>query len=1086
MMNFKRIFWFVLAISMPILASAQIPDWENEQCFEVNKLPARVTALSFPDTQSALDNKVSAARQLSLDGTWHFKYVGRTQERPLDFMQTDYEGQGWTTIPVPSNWELQGHGQPIYANIVYPFTPHILELSGYNMRGPQPPKPPKIYRDNPVGSYYRDFEVPADWKDLSVILHFGGVSSSFYVWVNGQKVGYSQGSRLPSEFDVTSYLKAGRNRIAVQVFRWSDGSYLENQDMWRLSGMYRSVSLQAQPKIALQDFFVRTNFDENLVDANFEIRPKVWVKKLEDNPEILKKWTVEAMLYDAENQKVIDKPMKISVDAIYNERWPQRDITTWGMLQAKVKSPIKWNAEKPYLYTVVLSVKNPKGEVVDARRHAIGFRHITFGKQQELLVNGQEVKIIGVNRHEHHPVRGKALTHEDMEMDIKLLKQYNFNAVRTSHYPNDPYFYELCDKYGLYVLDEANIECHALGSFLPQQPNWAVSMMTRAIRMVERDKNHACIIGWSMGNEAGTGPVFAAIAGWMHDYDPSRFVHYEGAQGDPTHPAYKSGQAALKAYRGPEMANPTDPAYVDVISRMYPSIEQLDHMSLSPYIHRPIIMCEYMHAMGNSEGTLGEFWDLVRSRKNLVGGYIWDMIDQGLEKKDPKTGETFYAYGGDFGDIPNQKNFCFNGVFASDRTPNPHAQECKYVFQPFEVTLLDAQKASVRIYNRLDFTSLKEYDLTWTLKENGRVLQEGVLPTQDIHPHTFATVRIPLKKYKKQADKEYWLTVSIKENQDRFWCQAGYTYGTEQMLLAKSAPVSYTSTRKGVPSVEGVAADKQDDIKAYPASIQLNGYKASCTFDKATGRVLAYEKAGKQYLQQPMKLNFWRPLTDNDHMHNEAKKKKVWRTMETKLKVAKVEVNTLDEENAKQLVFHKTNGKVTCKLTYTYFQDGTLQVAMDFNAPKDMPDLIRLGFTMGLDQSLENMTYYGRGPEGNYADRKRGYPVDVYHMNTDDGYHSYAMPQENGHRCDTRYLELAAPKGRAGLRFEAQPTFGFNIAPYTDAMVDKAQHPYELTKAGYYTLNLDCAHMGVGGMKARPLPHQSVPSGQYKMTFIMR
>ena len=1085
----RRTFWLVLALVVPNLVGAQLPDWENEQCFEINKLPARVTSLSFPDAQSALVNNKTAARQLSLDGTWHFHYAPSTERRPMRFMESSFVGQDWDTIQVPSNWELQGFGQPIYTNIIYPFTPHILKITGYDAKGPQPPKPPKIYRDNPVGSYYRDFTVPENWKDLSIILHFGGVSSSFYVWINGKKVGYSQGSRLPSEFDITPFLKKGTNRLAVQVFRWSDGSYLEDQDMWRLSGIYRSVSLDAQPKIALQDFFVRTKFDENIQDANLEIRPKVWVKTLQDNPAALKKWTVEAMLYDANNQPVLDKTMQTTVDAIYNERWPQRDITTWGMLQAKVSSPIKWNAEHPYLYTLVLSVKDTTGKVVEARRQAIGFRKISFGSDHELLINGQEVKIQGVNRHEHNPLRGKALTHQDMETDIKLLKKYNFNAVRTSHYPNDPYFYELCDKYGLYVLDEANIECHALGSYIPQNPSWTAPMITRVIRMVERDKNHACIIGWSMGNEAGTGPAFAAISGFLHDFDPSRFVHYEGAQGDPTNAAYQEGVHATEVYRGPAMANPTDPTYVDVISRMYPSLEQLAHLSKSPYINRPIIMCEYIHAMGNSEGTIDEYWKLVRSHKNLIGGFIWDMIDQGLEKKDPKTGKTFFAYGGDFGDLPNQKNFCLNGVFAADRTPNPHAEEVKYVFQPFEVQLLDNSKAKIRIANRLDFTSLKDYDLTWVLKENGKILQQGTLPRQDILAHQSAEVIVPLKKYNQDPDREYWLTIQLRSRHHTFWCESGYKYGEVQLLLASKKTIeSYTCKQKGMPSIEGLDRTNQTNVEMLPSDIRLIAHHASCTFDKETGHLIAYTKKNHQYLQSPMKLNFWRPLTDNDHMHNVGRRSKVWRTMEQKLKVQKIESTMLPNQNAYQLTFHKSSGQVTCILTYTYYQDGTLKVAMDFDAPKTMPELIRLGFTMGLDHSLKELEYYGRGPKGNYADRKNGYPIDVYKSTTDSNFHSYAMPQENGHHCDTRYVTLKGEKVKTALAFIPQgtSTLSFNISPYTDNQVDKAQHPYELVPDGYYTFNLDCAHMGLGAMKARPLPSQSVPSGSYEMTFIIK
>ena len=528
---------------------SQTNDWENELMFEENKLSARVPTYSYSSTELALEDDRNKSRVLFLNGQWKFNFVEKEEDRPLDFYQTNFKAKDWAEIPVPSNWELQGYGQPIYTNIVYPFTPNIVELAKKSIKqstylGPQPPKPPYIYRDNPVGSYLKEFEVPEAWGDQSVILHFGGVSSAFYVWVNGQKVGYSQGSRLAAEFDITPYVKEGKNQLAVQVFRWSDGSYLEDQDMWRLSGIHREVMLLAQPKIALNDFFVKTKFDAQMQDATLSIRPRVWVKS---NTEELKKWTVKAQLYDADQQPVLAEKLQISVDEIYNERWPQRDVNKFGMLEANVHLPHKWSAETPYLYQLVFEMTNPEGEIVEARTQKIGFRKVEFGKDNELLINGEEVKIMGVNRHDHHPVRGKALTREDIKKDVELVKQFNFNAVRTSHYPNDPYFYQLCNEYGIYVMDEANVEAHALGSYIPQNPRWPAAILNRVIRMVERDKNHPCVISWSLGNEAGTGPAFAAAAAWVKDYDPSRFIHYEGAQGDPTHPNYQEDKKAIKS-----------------------------------------------------------------------------------------------------------------------------------------------------------------------------------------------------------------------------------------------------------------------------------------------------------------------------------------------------------------------------------------------------------------------------------------------------------------------------------------------------------------------------------------------------------
>ena len=587
-MNKKKIFFVIMFLTMAChLVKAQ-NDWENELVFEKNKMQARVPSYSFTSVTDALVGNRDKSRLKSLNGNWKFNFVEKSENRPLDFMASDFKGNNnWKDIEVPSNWELKGYGQPIYTNIVYPFTPNILDTTlKFDWRGPQPPMPPKIYRDNPVGSYFRDFEIPTDWKDQSIIIHFGGVTSAFYIWVNGKEVGYSQGSCLTAEFDITNFVKSGKNRVAVQVFRWSDGSYLEDQDMWRLSGIHREVLLMAQPKIALNDFFVRTKFEVNLKDAKLEIRPSVW---MQTDISQLKGYTISADLYDATHTKVLTKTMMVSAEKVYNERWPPRDINKWAFMEATVSNPRKWSAEDPYLYQLVFTVSNAKGEVVEARSEKIGFRKVEFGKNNELLINGKMVKIMGVNRHDHDPIKGKALSHEDMRQDVIQMKRFNFNAVRTAHYPNDPYFLELCNEYGLYVMDEANIECHHLGSYIPQQPSWAAPILTRVFRMVERDKNEPSVISWSLGNESGTGPAFAAAAAWVKDFDPSRFIHYEGAQGDPEDLNYKEG-IAYEVNKTDSYANPDDKNYVDVLSRMYPDHAQLLNMANNPAITRPIIL----------------------------------------------------------------------------------------------------------------------------------------------------------------------------------------------------------------------------------------------------------------------------------------------------------------------------------------------------------------------------------------------------------------------------------------------------------------------------------------------------------------
>ena len=522
--------------------AADRPDWENEAVFGINKLPARATSYSFASEADALAHDRTAARMVSLDGDWQFQFTPDSAGRPTDFHAANFDASAWDTIDVPSCWERRGYGTPIYTNITYPFTPN----------------PPLIDRTNPVGSYVREFEVPADWHDQRIILHFGGVSSAFYVWVNGERVGYSQDSRLPAEFDITDAVQPGTNRLAVQVFRWSDGSYLEDQDHWRMSGLHREVLLLAEPTVALRNFRVRTVLDANFQDAELQVRPEIELPFGTD----VSGWQVSARLYDPEGEPVLAQPLTIDAEAIVNESYPQRDNVPFGLLKSSIARPLLWSSETPHLYTLTLALTDAEGREVDVRSTMVGFRDVRFGANAELLINGRETLLIGVNRHDHDDINGKTVSREDMRHDVELMKRYNCNAVRTSHYPNDPYFYELCDRYGIYVMDEANIETHGVGGKITNMTSWTASMVDRVARMVIRDQNHPSIISWSLGNESGTGPAHAAAAIWTKDYDPTRFMHYEGAQGDPTHPDYiPLGDRSRK--RLARMANPDDPGRCD-------------------------------------------------------------------------------------------------------------------------------------------------------------------------------------------------------------------------------------------------------------------------------------------------------------------------------------------------------------------------------------------------------------------------------------------------------------------------------------------------------------------------------------------
>ncbi len=1039
----------ILTLGAVLSVQAFQNDWENERMIEKGKLSTRATSYSYKSEKDALAGDRSKARMVSLNGEWMFNYTADSKERPTGFYRAGFDASGWDTIPVPSNWELKGHGQPIYTNAKYPFTANE----------------PFIDRTNPVGSYIRDFEVPGDWRDQRIILHFGGVSSAFYVWVNGELVGYSQGSRLPAEFDVTAVVKPGKNRLAVQAFRWSDGSYLEDQDMWRLSGIHREVLLLAQPKIALNDFFVKAS-----ADGHLQIRPRILSDALNNS----KGWNLSAQLYDAKGQPVLGKPMTHGLHKILNEKYPQRDNVKFAMLEAHVSNVRNWSAEDPYLYTLVFKVTDGKGNLREARSCKVGFRTITISDKAEVLVNGVPVKMMGVNRHDHDRIEGKALTREDLRRDVELMKQFSFNAVRTSHYPNDPYFYDLCDEYGLYVMDEANIESHDVRGQLVNRASWHYAVNDRVIRMVERDKNHPSIVSWSLGNETGYGPIHAAAAGWVKDYDPTRFIHYEGAQGDPNLPGYDPEFPLVGGQKQPLLANPNDPPCVDCISRMYSSVAQLAALAETEHITRPIVMCEYAHAMGNSLGNMTDYWDLIRSKPNLMGGYIWDWIDQGVLTTND-DGVEYYAYGGDFGDEPNSGNFCMNGVINSDRTPGPKTFECKYVFQPVAFEAVDLNTGKVKITNRFNFTNLKEYSIRWSLSEEGNIVQEGEVGSIELPAGGSGVVSIPFKPV--TSDKEIWLRLSVHETKERLWCKAGFEIAKEQLLV---------KGRDGAANRPSAKAKLSAKDKTTVIELKGKGFKAAV--DKETGFLFSYVVNGKEWIKSPMKPWFWRPQTDNDKKgaktHNLMKH---WMELAGKLKTDSVELQKISKSSS-QVVVKQSAGKTDLTLIYTFSGAGQVEVGMELDADPSLPSMPRLGFTMGVSGGFANTQYYGKGPWENYCDRNAGAEVGVYQSPTDEMYYEYAKPQENGLRTETRWLELS---GRAGkLRVDGTEPFSFSIWPWSTENLSAAGHPYDLKDQGFFTLNIDHKHMGVGGqdswtLKALPLEHYRVPSGKYSWSFIL-
>ena len=1051
----------------PLSQAKKSNDWENPDVIQINRMPARATSFSYDSMEEALSVDRNQSVIKSLNGDWKFNFVDNSDKRPRSFFKDDFDSSNWDTIAVPSNWEILGYGTPIYTNTTYPMFEDTDDI-----------QVPLITRDNPVGSYLKTFILNKDWQDQQIILHFGGVTSAYYVWLNGEKVGYAQGSRLPSEFDITDYVKKGKNTLAVQVFRWSDGSYLEDQDHWRISGIHREVMLLAQPKVAINDFFVKTSLTNNYSTARLEVRPEL--SNIDSTN--LAGWTISAQLFETDGTVVAHPNMEVAATKVARIRYPQRDNFTFGLLNTEIKNPKLWSAEKPYLYTLVLSLIDSESNLVETRSVRVGFREVKITDQGELLVNGRSIELMGVNRHDHNAKRGKALTREDLRKDVILLKQFNFNSVRTSHYPNDPYFYELADIYGLYVMDEANIESHGVGGLLANLPEWGHAMSNRVQRMVERDKNHPSIISWSLGNESGTGPNFAAAAGWVKDYDPTRFVHYEGAQGDPSHPDYKGLETRWasnddREYRHTPLANPTDRPFVDVISRMYPTLEELDGLAKSPFIKRPILMCEYAHAMGNSVGNLAEYWDMIRAEKNLIGGYIWDWIDQGIETTND-AGELYLAYGGDFGDTPNDSNFCINGIVDSYREPKPQIWEAKYIFQPVEFELVDLRKGKVKINNRFNFKSLSEYEFVWTLEEDGKTIQKSQFRGLDIAPGEAQTVRIGVKKPTTiQPGKHYTLNLSIRTIEDTLWAKADHEIAKEQFVLP---------WKKAVTISENQSSPGLNETAKYA---EITGDHFIVKFDKLSGFLVSYQFNNVNVITRALRPNFYRPQTDNDRLG--------WRTHEAMAiwKAASENMDLMGFATSKKTnaivveTAHEHDGKVNVITRYTINGDGKIAVDFKLDADTSLPGLLRVGMQTGVNANLSRMNFFGRGPFENYSDRKSGAVLNTYSGPVKHFIHDYVRPQENGNHTDIDWLVLHKPDG-VGVKFDGEKPLSMSVWPYTAEQIDEATHLYQLIENDFNTVNIDMVQAGVGGIdswshNAAPIKKYQIPAGTYQYRFVI-
>lgn len=1006
------------------------PVIENPDVVGINKLDARATFFPYNSVELAKEDDISkASNYMLLNGIWQFNYSDTPEVRPTDFYKDDYDTSKWSTIKVPANWEVEGFGIPIYVNASYPFQKGYLN----------PPDIPD--GDNPVGSYKRTFDVPKDWDGKDLFLHFGAVKSAFYVWVNGKKVGYSQDSKLPAEFNVTDFVKPGKNSVALEVYRWSDGSYLECQDFWRISGIERDVYLYARPKVQLADYFAKAGLENNYTDGVFDL--SLDLKSIESKKQ----------------QGTIDVEITRDNQTVYNassayELMPNSEKTF--KFDKKIPQVKTWSAEIPNLYQLNIVIKDKKGNVIEAISRKLGFRTSeVIGSQ--FLVNGKPILIKGVNRHEHDPETGHVVSREDMLRDVQIFKEYNINAVRTAHYPNDPYFYELCDEYGIYVVDEANIESHGMGYALDRtlanNPAWLKAHLERVNRMVIRDKNHPSIIIWSMGNEAGNGYNFYETYLSAKRIDDTRPIQHERA----------------------EMEWNTD-----LYTPMYESPATAEAYAKDPRKTKPYVQCEYAHAMGNSMGGFKEYWDLYEKYDKLQGGFIWDFVDQGLKVE--RNGRTIYAYGGDFGPegTPSDNNFLNNGLVQADRTPNPHIHEVAHIQQEVKFYENDLSKGMIDIKNWYFFRDLSNYTLNWEVIANGKVVDSGNIEDINIEPQGKKAFKIPFKTQFKDG-VEYFLNVSAVLKKDEPLLKAGYRIAYDQFQLQKA------EVQLPEPATESVSYTTKGDV------ITVSGKNFEVKFNQKAGTLTDFTFENKSLLESGPQVNFWRAPTDNDYGAGTQKSLKVWKDLGTSGKVTATVKQP--SKSTVEITFTRDLFDGDAKLTETFMVDGNgaIKVTNDLKAIKGKhPNLYKFGNNLVLPEAYKNITYYGKGPFEAYTDRQHAAKFGLYEQTIAEQYFGYLRPQETGNKLDVRWAALTKEDG-SGIKFLSQTPFSVSALNFKEEDLhsgdEKGQeHAGEIDPRKEVFVNIDGFQQGLGGINSwgtLPLEKYRLPYQDYSYSYWM-
>lgn len=993
-------------------------DWENPAVNEINREPVRAYFIPYATTEQARQYDIWQSPNLqSLNGTWQFHLSHTPDIRPFYFFMDNYDTSDWKTITVPGNWELQGYDVPIYVNVQYPFKP-------------TPPYPPKDY--NPVGSYKRTFTIPENWKGQDIYLHFGAVTSAMYVWVNEQQVGYSEDSKTPAEFNITKYLKKGENSLAVEVYRWCDGSYLEDQDFWRMSGITRDVFLMARNPQHIRDYRVSSPLVNNYKDGEFKLSVEV-VNSAQNNPNL----KLEAVLLDGEtkvaemNQSVQAAPQPVTVN-----------------LSANIPSAKPWSSEYPSLYQLLITLKDESGKTIEVLHQEVGFRTVEI-KNAQLMVNGVPIYVKGTNIHEHNQITGHYQDEATMLKDIELMKSHNINAVRCSHYPEPERWYELCNEHGIFLVDEANIESHGMGydeKSLAKDPSWKDAHLFRTKNMFERDKNQPSIIVWSLGNEAGNGVNFEATYAYLKTVDQSRPVQFEQAHGG---------------------------ANTDIMCPMYARMKEMENYAkTTPKPEKPYIQCEYAHSMGNSTGNLQDYWDLIEKYPVLQGGFIWDWVEQGILTQDAQ-GHKFWAYGGDLGSdtLPTDGNFCCNGLINADRTPKPALYEVRKVYQNIGFKPANLNAGEIEIINKHAFTNLSEFNFNWEVVADGQVLKSGVINDFDLAPKASKKVKLDVA-VDAQPATEYFLNIYAKLKNQKGILPAGTQLAFEQFKLPFNKKTVAASVA-GLPSVTS---------KEEGNTIVVEGSGFKITFSKDEATLKSYQLGGKEMILSGPIPNFWRAPIDNDFGNELDKRSRIWRKAGEQKTVKSATVKQagnaatitfifdLNDEQ-KQVIAHYIS-------SYKVLGNGDVLVNADFKMAKEqLPEIIRFGMNLVMTREFDQISWLGRGPHESYADRYTSALVGLYSGAVADQYFPYVRPQENGNKIDVRWMAITNKEG-LGFEFVGMPLL--SVSAHHQIMEDfespdrtdgrgKAglkmirRHINDVVPRDLTSINIDYKQQGVGG-----------------------